>query len=91
MTYIEQRQAQRGILEEIRDLVANAEVPSPLRPVIQKFGVKRQKAGPLDPATQRDIGVNREHQEYSHNAGFSGSTSRQLHHVAQKAQWTSFH
>ena len=46
----------------------------------------RDRAGPLDVATMRDIGALREYQDYAPSARVSVSTARRLHGIAALAK-----
>ena len=46
----------------------------------------RDRAGPLDGATMRDIGARREYQDYAPLARLSASAARRLHRIADSAR-----
>ena len=46
----------------------------------------RDRAGPLDVATMRDIGARREYQDYAPSARVSASAARRLHCIADSAR-----
>jgi len=46
----------------------------------------RDRAGPLDVATMRDIGACREHQDYAPSARVLASAARRLHCMADSAR-----
>ena len=46
----------------------------------------RDRAGPLDVATMRDIGARREYQDYAPSARVSASAARRLHCMADSAR-----
>ena len=46
----------------------------------------RDRAGPLDVATMRDIGACREYQDYAPSARVSASAARRLHCMADSAR-----
>ena len=46
----------------------------------------RDRAGPLDVATMRDIGARREYQDYAPSAGVPASAARRLHCIADSAR-----
>jgi hypothetical protein len=46
----------------------------------------RDRAGPLDVATMRDIGARREYQDYAASARVSASAARRLHCIADSAR-----
>ena len=49
-------------------------------------GERRDRAGPLDVATMRDIGARREYQDYAPSARVPAAAARRLHRVADSAQ-----
>ena len=52
----------------------------------RKRGENRERTGPLDVATMRDIGVSREYQDYASSAGAQASTARRLQCIAASAR-----
>ena len=46
----------------------------------------RDRAGPLDVATMRDIGARREYQDYAPSARVPASAARRLHSIANSAR-----
>ena len=46
----------------------------------------RDRAGPLDAATMRDIGARREYQDYAPSARASVPAARRLHRIADSAR-----
>ena len=46
----------------------------------------RDRAGPLDVATMRDIGARRDYQDYAPSARVSASAARRLHGIADSAK-----
>jgi hypothetical protein len=47
----------------------------------------RDRAGPLDVATMRDIGARRGYQDYAPSARVPASAARRLHCIADSARW----
>lgn len=90
MTYVEQIQGNRGIVGEIRDLLANAVIPNLFRLIAQNNHAPTIDTAQLDETSKHDLGVSREYHDYSAVAGFSGSNGRRLHGIADNAGWNIY-
>ncbi|HYZ26225.1 MAG TPA: hypothetical protein VE597_04905 [Geminicoccaceae bacterium] len=76
-----------GILLHAASQIVDAALGWGLATATRQREDSHHRAGPLDVVTIRDIGVRREHQDYSCPVDVSGSAAQRLHRVAEAARW----